>query len=257
MKHRFIVAALLTATLLSGCGTQTTEVMAPVESRVSEATVEVDGNWWNGKIFQRDDGMLLWGEYNRGVIAFYIGKNSFSQRVAVFYEDDYTITSNGKIKYESEDNREPVTIWGVVYDPNSTTISCMEEEKATGELTALCGTYELVQIQEQPQQEPIQQPEETEQLGEYATLGRYQCFETDTEVMAELQDGMLVLYFYPDADTYILERNGADTGWEFLNYEFSDIVYTNASLQDNELTITSTEPWKYDGTYIQLPDTTE
>ncbi len=42
--------------------------------------------------------------------------------------------------------------------------------------------------------------------------------------------------------------------WEFINWEFEERVYTSAIIQDNELIITSTEPWRYDGTYIQLPD---
>ena len=76
----------------------------------------------------------------------------------------------------------------------------------------------------------------------------------DTFVSVETQNGSLILSFEPEAETFVLDRNGADTGWEFINWEFEDRVYTSAIIQDNELIITSTESWRYDGTYIQLPD---
>ena len=76
----------------------------------------------------------------------------------------------------------------------------------------------------------------------------------NTFVSVETQNGSLILSFEPEAETFVLDRNGADTGWEFINWEFEDRVYTSAIIQDNELIITSTESWRYDGTYIQLPD---
>ena len=76
----------------------------------------------------------------------------------------------------------------------------------------------------------------------------------DNFVSVETQNGSLVLYFEPEADTFILDRNGADTGWKFINWEFENRVYTSVTMQDNEMIISSTEPWRFDGTYIQLPD---
>lgn len=257
MKHKqFIVAALIATTLLSGCGNQSTEVMAPVESQQESVTAEVDGNWWNGKVFQREDGMRLWGEYSNGVVVFYMSKSTVTVKMGVFYEDDYTVLNNGNIKYECELEDEPVTVWAVAYNPDSDTISCMEEEKATGMPTLLCGVYQLV----------TEQPTETEQPDlsnntEFPEFSNWECFETfsgeDIKISIEVQSGDPVMIL-PEAKFIVLERNGADTGWEFINEDFTDSrVYTTVTYYGDKLVISSTEDWKWDGTYIQLPDTTE
>lgn len=264
MKHKkLIVAALLATTLLSGCGGKSTEVMAPVENQesVQQNTVEVDGNWWNGKVFQSENGngVCLWGEYRSGVIAFYLGKDTVTIKMGVVYEEDYTVLDNGNILYKDESFDEPPSLWSLAYNPDNDVVSFMEEDKATGEYTSLCGTYKLITQEQQPTETP-EQPDLSNNT-EFPEFSNWECFETfsgeDITISIEVQSGDPVMIL-PEAKFIVLERNGADTGWEFINEDFTDNrVYTTVTYYGDKLVISSTEDWKWDGTYIQLPDTTE
>ena len=133
--------------------------------------------------------------------------------------------------------------------------------------------YEVSQVDENWYQGKVFQEEETQQeqqsvepLDSYSNIefpefSNWECFETfsgeDIKISMEIQSGDLVMIL-PEAQFIVLERNGADTGWEFINEDFTDVrVYTTVTCYGNELVVSSTEDWKWDGTYIQLPDTTE
>ncbi len=267
MKHRFIVVILLITALLSGCGnTQVTEVTTQAEKQESpQETVEltVDPEWWNGKQFYCEDNkMVFWGIYESGVIQFYMNYNfdiSTNTRVAVVRAEDYILDQTSLIEYDYQDELSTMTI---NYSMEKKAIMLFDVETATRQPTGLTGMYGLYAEvtppkNEQPETHETlqeQQPDDFYTDGDYTIYGRYQCFETDTFVGVETQNGSLVLYFEPEAETFVLDRNGADTGWEFINWEFEDRVYTSVTIQDNEMIISSTEPWRFDGTYIQLPD---
>ncbi len=191
--------------------------------------------------------------------------------------DNYTTYDDNHVQFQVESDTNTI----LLYNPNDDQCVIYTDSKYGGS-PIVSGVYDQVlqheaekemgqnteqpdvTQEEQPQstQEPElrdkspieQQPDDFYTDGDYTTYGRYQCFETDTFVSVETQNGSLILYFEPEAETFVLDRNGADTGWEFINWEFENRVYTSAAIQDNEMTISSTEPWKYDGTYIQLPD---
>ena len=252
MKHRFIAVALLITTLLSGCGgNKATEVMSPVESQVSEDTY-VDVDWHQNKVFQDSDtGFYCWVDEVKGNLCFLISgilNEDAATCVAIVKPDSYELKTSGdgdgqclQFSHQSKDGNT-IAIYEIENDQLVMIVGNSE-----GRASYLSGVYKRVITQ---QEQSTEQPYE---FGEYTTLGLYECLDTGSTLTAELQDGLLVLYF-PN-ETYIAERNGADTGWEFINDSFTNNrVYTNISIQDNELTVTSTEPWRYDGTYIQLPD---
>ena len=191
--------------------------------------------------------------------------------------DNYTIYDDNHVQFQVESDTNTI----LLYNPDDDQCVIYTDSKYGGS-PIVSGVYdqvlqheteqEIEQNTEQPEVTQEEQPQATQEPelsatpsedkqpddfytdGDYTTYGRYQCFETDTFVFAETQNGSLVLYFEPEAETFVFDRNGADTGWEFINREFEDRVYTSAIIQDNELIITSTESWRYDGTYIQLPD---
>ncbi len=294
MKHRFIVVTLLIATLLSGCGnTQTTEIISSAENQVTETPIPenkeipVPDNWWKNKLYQEQTagtGMYFWIEEIENRLYLVVsgipnGDLSMELCIGIMPNtmDNYTTYDDNHVQFQVESDTNTI----LLYNPNDDQCVIYTDSKYGGS-PIVSGVYDQVlqheaekemgqnteqadvTQEEQPQstQEPElrdkspieQQPDDFYTDGDYTTYGRYQCFETDTFVSVETQNGSLILYFEPEAETFVLDRNGADTGWEFINWEFENRVYTSAAIQDNEMTISSTEPWKYDGTYIQLPD---
>lgn len=284
MKHRFIaVVALLITALLSGCGnTQVTEVTTQVEKQESSPTSKVDPDTATALAVSYYETV-----YGRKGIEFTyleptVEKLSKNEYRIGFYVDAYCALP------ASPKNNETRYVECVATTENIMLGWSYETEMALNEGLTGRPVYYKTQInwdgtyiedinkqgqnteqsvvmqeeQSQPTQEPelpyessVEQPSDDSYTdGDYTTYGRYQCFETDTFVFAETQNGSLVLYFEPEAETFVLDRNGADTEWEFINWEFEGKVYTTATIQDNEMTISSTEPWRYDGSYIQLPD---
>lgn len=272
MKHRFIVIALLITALLSGCGsTQTTEVTTPAEKQASSPINKVDTDTatslaisyyetiYGGKgiEFTYLEPTIEKLSKNKYRISFYVNaycalpaspKNNETR-----YVECVATTENIMLgwSYETEMGlNEGFTGRPVFYKTqinwDGTYISDIEAQEEQPEPTQESALPDEASIE--------QQPDDFYTDGDYTTYGRYQCFETDTFVSVETQNGSLVLYFEPEAETFVLDRNGADTGWEFINWEFEDRVYTTVTIQDNEMIISSTEPWRFDGTYIQLPD---
>lgn len=272
MKHRFIAVALLITTLLSGCGdTQTTEVKSSAETQVTETPIPeskeitVPANWWKNKLYREQTagtGMYFWIEEIESRLYLVVsgipnGDLSMELCIGIIPNtiDNYTTYDDNHVQFQVESDTNTI----LLYNPHDDQCVIYTDSKYGGS-PIVSGVYDQVlqheteQNTEQPAVTQKEQPDDFYTDGDYTTYGRYQCFETDTFVDVETQNGSLVLYFEPEAETFILDRNGADTGWEFINWEFEDRVYTSAIIQDNELIITSTEPWRYDGTYIQLPD---
>ena len=272
MKRTFITVALIAIALLSGCGnTQVTEVTTQVEKQDSSPTNKVDPDTATSLAISYYE--TTYG--GKGIEFTYlkptVEKLSKNEYRISFYVDAYcalpaspknnetryvecvATTENIMLGWTYESSMylfEDLTGRPVYYKTqinwDGTYISDIEAQEEQPQPT---------QASELPDKSPIEQPSDDFYVdGEYALYGTYQCFETDNKVGVETQNGSLVLYFFPEAETFILDRNGADTGWEFINWEFEDRVYTSATIQDNELIITSTEPWRFDGTYIQVPD---
>lgn len=265
MKHRFIAVALLITTLLSGCGnTQTTEVISSVENQVTETPtpenkeIPVPDNWWKNKLYREQTagtGMYFWIEEIENRLYLVVsgipnGDLSMELCIGIIPNtmDNYTTYDDNHVQFQVESDTNTI----LLYNPDDDQCVIYTDSKYGGS-PIVSGVYDQV-LQNETEKEAEQQPDDSYTDGDYTTYGRYQCFETDTFVSVETQNGSLVLYFEPEAETFVLDRNGADTGWEFINWEFEERVYTSAVIQDNELIITSTEPWRYDGTYIQLPD---
>lgn len=281
MKHRFIIVALLITTLLSGCGnTQTTEVISSTENQRTETPIPenkeipVPDNWWTNKLYREQTagtGMYFWIEEIENRLYLVVsgipnGDLSMELCIGIIPDtiDNYTTYDDNHVQFQVESDTNTI----LLYNPNDDQCVIYTDSKYGGS-PIVSGVYDQVlqneteQNTEQPevtqeeQSQPTQEPELSDDFytdGDYITYGRYQCFETDTLVGVETQNGSLVLYFEPEAETFVLDKNGADTGWEFINWEFEDRVYTSAIIQDNELIIHSTALWRYDGTYIQLPD---
>lgn len=290
MKHRFIAVALLVTTLLSGCGnTQASDVISSAETQVTETPIPenkeitVSDNWWQNKLYREQTagtGMYFWIEEIENslfMVVSGIPNGDLSMEVCIGIIpntlDNYTIYDNNHVQFQVESDTNTI----LLYNPDDDQCVIYTDSKYGGS-PIVSGVYDQVlqheaeqnteqpevtqeeqplptQETELPDKSPIeQQPDDFYTDGDYTTYGRYQCFETDTFVSVETQNGSLVLYFEPEAETFVLDRNGADTGWEFINWEFEDRVYTSVIIQDNEMTISSTESWRYDGTYIQLPD---
>lgn len=294
MKHRFIAVALLATTLLSGCGnTQTTNVISSVETQATETPIPerkeitISDNWWKNKLYKEQTagtGMYFWIEEIENRLYMVVsgipnGDLSMELCIGIIPDtiDNYTTYDDNHVQFQVESDTNTILLYNpnddqcVIYTDSkyggSPIVSGVydqvlqhEAEKEIGQNTEQSAVTQEEQPQstqepELPDKSPIeQQPDDFYTDGDYTTYGRYQCFETDTFVSVETQNGSLVLYFEPEAENFVLDRNGADTGWEFINWEFEDRVYTSAIIQDNEMTISSTEPWRYDGTYIQLPD---
>lgn len=272
MKHRFIAVTLLITTLLSGCGsTQTTEVTTPIEEKGSSSINKVDPDTATSLAVSYYE--TVYG--GKGIEFTYleptVEKLSKNEYRISFYVDAHCALpaspKNNETRYvECVATTENIML-GWTYESSMHLF-----EDLTGRPVIYKtqinwdGTYisdvETQEEQPKPTQEPElpnetaieEQPDDSYTDDNYTAYGRYQCFETDTFVSVEIQNSSLVLYFEPEAETFVLDRNGADAGWEFINWEFEDRVYTSAIIQDNELIITSTESWRYDGTYIQLPD---
>ncbi len=294
MKHRFIVIALLIIALLSGCGnTQTTEVISSAENQVTETPIPenkdipIPDNWWKNKLYREQiagTGMYFWIEEIENSLYLVVsgipnGDSSMELCIGIIPNtiDNYTTYDDNHVQFQVESDTNTI----LLYNPDDDQCVIYTDSKYGGS-PIVSGVYDQVlqhetekeiehnteqpevtqEEQLQPTQEPElpdeppieQQPDDSYTDGDYTTYGRYQCFETDTFVSVETQNSSLVLYFEPEAETFVLDRNGADTGWEFINWEFEDRVYTSVTIQDNEMIISSTEPWRYDGTYIQLPD---
>lgn len=263
MKHKkLIVAALLATTLLSGCGdNQATEVMAPVESQVSEVT-QVDENWYQNKVFQAPDtGYYFWVKNMDGHLFFLVGytpeENGNETCVAVIPEKEYTVQTheegNQYLQYVQSD-KDIISI-NYVIDAEQVVLLVQNKE---GQYSHVSGVYNVVEPQQE--QQPTEQPDLSNNT-EFPEFSQWECFETfsgeDITVSVEVQSGDPVLIL-PEAKFIVLERNGADTAWEFINEDFTDSrVYTTVTYYGDQLVISSTEDWKWDGTYIQLPDTTE
>lgn len=294
MKLKFIAVALLITTLLSGCGnTQTTEIISSAENQVTETPIPenkeipVPDNWWKNKLYQEQTagtGMYFWIEEIENRLYLVVsgipnGDLSMELCIGIMPNtmDNYTTYDDNHVQFQVESDTNTI----LLYNPNDDQCVIYTDSKYGGS-PIVSGVYDQVlqheaekemgQNTEQPEVTQEEQPQSTQEPelrdkspieqqpddfytdGDYTTYGRYQCFETDSFVSVETQNGSLVLYFEPEAETFVLDRNGADTGWEFINWEFENRVYTSAIIQDNEMTISSTEPWRYDGTYIQLPD---
>ena len=276
MKHRFIVVALLVTTLLSGCGdTQTTDVISSAETQVTETPIPenkeitVSDNWWQNKLYREQTagtGMYFWIEEIENRLFMVVsgipnGDLSMELCIGIIPNtiDNYTAYDDSHVQFQVESDTNTI----LLYNPDDDQCVIYTDSKYGGS-PIVSGVYDQVlqheaekEIGQNIKQSEVTQEEQPDDFymdGDYTTYGRYQCFETDTFVSVEIQNGSLVLYFEPEAETFVLDRNGADTGWEFINWEFEDRVYTSAIIQDNEMTISSTEPWRYDGTYIQLPD---
>lgn len=263
MKLRFIAVALLIATLLSGCGnTQTAEVISSAENQVTETPtpenkeIPVPDNWWKNKLYkEQTTGMYFWIEEIEDRLYLVVsgipnGDLSMELCIGIIPNtmDNYTTYDDNHVQFQVESDTNTV----LLYNPDDDQCVIYTDSKYGGS-PIVSGVYDQV-LQNEAEKETEQQPDDSYTDGDYTAYGRYQCFETNTFVSVETQNGSLVLYFEPEAETFVLDRNGADTGWEFINWEFEERVYTSAIIQDNELIITSTEPWRYDGTYIQLPD---
>lgn len=271
MKHRFIVITLLVTVFLSGCGGIATEVTTPIEEQVSSSINKVDPDTATSLAVSYYE--TVYG--GKGIEFTYleptVEKLSKNEYRISFYVDAYCALP------ASPKNNETRYVECVATTENIMLGWSYETEMGLNEgftgrpvfyKTQINwdGTYisdiDAQKEQPKPTQEPelstnpskAKQPDDFYTDGDYTTYGRYQCFETDTFVSVETQNGSLVLYFEPEADTFVLDRNGADTGWEFINWEFENRVYTSVTLQDNEMIISSTEPWRFDGTYIQMPD---
>lgn len=281
MKLRFIAVALLITTLLSGCGnTQTTDVISSVETQATETPIPerkeitISDNWWKNKLYKEQTagtGMYFWIEEIENRLYMVVsgipnGDLSMELCIGIIPDtiDNYTTYDDNHVQFQVESDTNTI----LLYNPNDDQCVIYTDSKYGGS-PIVSGVYDQVlqheteqnteqpEITQEEQPQPAEEPELPDDFytdGEYTSYGRYQCFETDTFVSVEIQNGSLVLYFEPEAETFVLDRNGADTGWEFINWEFEDRVYTSAIIQDNELIITSTEPWQYNGTYIQLPD---
>ncbi len=294
MKHRFIAVSLLITTLLSGCrNTQTTDVISSVETQATETPIPerkeiiISDNWWKNKLYKEQTagtGMYFWIEEIENRLYMVVsgipnGDLSMELCIGIIPDtiDNYTTYDDNHVQFQVESDTNTILLYNpnddqcVIYTDSkyggSPIVSGVydqvlqhEAEKEMGQNTEQSAVAQEEQPQsiqepELPDRSPIeQQPDDFYTDGDYTTYGRYQCFETDTFVSVETQNGSLVLYFEPEAETFVLDRNGADTGWEFINWEFENRVYTSAIIQDNEMTISSTESWRYDGTYIQLPD---
>ncbi len=263
MKLRFIAVALLIATLLSGCGnTQTAEVISSAENQVTETPtpenkeIPVPDNWWKNKLYkEQTTGMYFWIEEIEDRLYLVVsgipnGDLSMELCIGIIPNtmDNYTTYDDNHVQFQVESDTNTVLLYNPDYDQ-----CVIYTDSKYGGSPIVSGVYDQV-LQNEAEKETEQQPDDSYTDGDYTAYGRYQCFETNTFVSVETQNGSLVLYFEPEAETFVLDRNGADTGWEFINWEFEERVYTSAIIQDNELIITSTEPWRYDGTYIQLPD---
>ena len=263
MKLRFIAVALLIATLLSGCGnTQTAEVISSAENQVTETPtpenkeIPVPDNWWKNKLYkEQTTGMYFWIEEIEDRLYLVVsgipnGDLSMELCIGIIPNtiDNYTAYDDNHVQFQVESDTNTI----LLYNPDVDQCVIYTDSKYGGS-PIVSGVYDQV-LQNEAEKETEQQPDDSYTDGDYTAYGRYQCFETNTFVSVETQNGSLVLYFEPEAETFVLDRNGADTGWEFINWEFEERVYTSAIIQDNELIITSTEPWRYDGTYIQLPD---
>lgn len=265
MKHRFIAVALLIATLLSGCGnTQTTEVISSAENQGTETPIPenkeipVPDNWWKNKLYKEQTagtGMYFWIEEIENRLYLVVsgipnGDLSMELCIGIIPNtmDNYTTYDDNHVQFQVESDTNTI----LLYNPDDDQCVIYTDSKYGGS-PIVSGVYDPV-LQHETEKEIQQQPDNSYTDGDYTIYGRYQCFETDTFVSVETQNGSLILYFEPEAETFVLDRNGADTGWEFINWEFEERVYTSAVIQNNELIITSTEPWRYDGTYIQLPD---
>ena len=281
MKLKFIAVALLITTLLSGCGnTQTTEIISSAENQVTETPIPenkeipVPDNWWKNKLYKEQTagtGMYFWIEEIENRLYMVVsgipnGDLSMELCIGIIPDtiDNYTTYDDNHVQFQVESDTNTI----LLYNPNDDQCVIYTDSKYGGS-PIVSGVYDQVlqheteqnteqpEITQEEQPQPAEEPELPDDFytdGEYTSYGRYQCFETDTFVSVETQNGSLILYFEPEAETFVLDRNGADTGWEFINWEFENRVYTSAAIQDNEMTISSTEPWKYDGTYIQLPD---
>ncbi len=294
MKYRFIVIALLITALLSGCGNnQTTEGISSVENQMTETPIPenkeipVPDNWWKNKLYREQTagtGMYFWIEEIENRLYLVVsgipnGDSSMELCIGMIPNtiDNYTTYDDNHVQFQVESDTNTI----LLYNPDDDQCVIYTDSKYGGS-PIISGVYDQVlqhetekeieqnteqpevtqEEQPQPTQEPElpdeppieQQPDDSYTDGDYTTYGRYQCFETDTFVSVETQNGSLVLYFEPEAETFVLDKNGADTGWEFINWEFEDRVYTSVTIQDNEMIISSTEPWRFDGTYIQLPD---
>lgn len=289
MKRRFIAVTLIATALLSGCGNN--QVTTSIESQVTEAPatknseLTVSDNWWKNKLYKEPTaGMYFWIKEIENSLFMVVsgipnGDLSMESCIGIIPNttDNYTIYDDNHIQFQVESDTNTI----LLYNPDDDQCVIYTDSKYGGS-PIVSGVYdqvlqheteqEIEQNTEQPEVTQEEQPQATQEPelsatpsedkqpddfytdGDYTTYGRYQCFETDTFVFAETQNGSLVLYFEPEAETFVFDRNGADTGWEFINREFEDRVYTSAIIQDNELIITSTESWRYDGTYIQLPD---
>ena len=290
MKHRFIVVALLVITLLSGCGnTQATDVISTEEVQVTETPIPenkeitIPDNWWKNKLYREQTagtGMYFWLEEIENRLFMVVsgipnGDLSMELCIGIIPNtiDNYTAYDDNHVQFQVESDTNTILLYNpdvdqcVIYTDSkyggSPIVSGVYDQDLQYEAEQNTEQPEVTQEEqplptqepELPDKSPIeQQPDNFYTDGDYTTYGRYQCFETDTFVSVETQNGSLVLYFEPEAETFVFDRNGADTGWEFINWEFEDRVYTSAIIQDNEMTISSTEPWRYDGTYIQLPD---
>ena len=220
MKHRFIVITLLVTVFLSGCGGIATEVTTPIEEQVSSSINKVDPDTATSLAVSYYE--TVYG--GKGIEFTYleptVEKLSKNEYRISFYVDAYCALpaspKNNETRY----------------------VECV----ATTENIMLGWSYE------------------TEMGLNEGFTGRPVFYKTQINwdgtyiVNVETQNGSLVLYFEPEAETFVLDRNGADTGWEFINWEFENRVYTSVTLQDNEMIISSTEPWRFDGTYIQMPD---
>ena len=267
MKHKqLIVAALIATTLLSGCGNQSTEVMAPVESQVETTTpaeLTVPENWWENKLYQdttTGTGMYFWVELLDNHLFFLVSgipNKDYAECVGYAVPDDYKTYDETHVQFNVESDLNTIVLYSVTDDQ----IVLYTDANYGGINPSL--VYDQV-MREEPQEQ--EQHTETEQPDlsnntEFPEFSNWECFETfsgeDIKISIEVQSGDPVMIL-PEAQFIILERNGADTGWEFINEDFTDTrVYTTVTYYGDKLVISSTEDWKWDGTYTQLPDTTE
>ena len=265
MKHKkLIIAALIATSLLSGCGNnQATEVMAPVESQVEVAPAEltVPENWWENKLYQdttTGTGMYFWVELLDNHLFFLVSgipNSDYAKCVGLAVPDDYKTYDETHVQFNVESDLNTIVLYSVTDDQ----IVLYTDANYGGINPSL--VYDQVM-----REEPQEQPTETEQPDlsnntEFPEFSNWECFETlsgeDITISIEVQSGNPVMIL-PEAQFIILERNGADTGWEFINEDFTDTrVYTTVTYYEDSLVISSTEDWKWDGTYTRLPDTTE
>lgn len=262
MKHKkLIVAALIATSLLSGCGNnQATEVMAPVESHQAEATsseITVPENWWENKLYQdttTGTGMYFWVELLDNHLFFMVSgipSSDYAKCVGHAVPDDYKTYDETHVQFNVES------------DLNTTVLYSVADDQIVLYTDANYGGINPSLVYDQVMRE---EPTETEQPDlsnntEFPEFSNWECFETfsgeDITISIEVQSGDPLLIL-PEAQFILLERNGADTGWEFINEDFTDSrVYTTVTYYEDTLVISSTEDWKWDGTYTRLPDTTE